>query len=206
MKTKRHCYIFSSFCGFCPRPNRCSALDPGGWLPSLDLCLWWGNCAKVLRGDRRHWSQNFSVSNNIHMKVQTVQLAVVTLVTVTCSTALRWHSSTSKCSLIRDSHWSCRRKWTTTRLPMLSHNISTLIHIFSSSSDHKGIICCILLGIYGTGILSWGDDGGGHLLVWMEWPPARWSVSASVNLPFHHKVQKFSFWHRLTWVVPEKGP
>jgi len=26
-------------------------------------------------------------------------------------------------------------------------------------------------------------------------------VSASVNLPLHHKVQ-----HRLTWVVPEKGP
>ena len=29
-------------------------------------------------------------------------------------------------------------------------------------------------------------------------------VSASVYLPFHHKVQKF--WHRLTRVVPEKGP
>ena len=31
-------------------------------------------------------------------------------------------------------------------------------------------------------------------------------VSASVNLPLHHKVQKFLFWHRLTRVVPEKGP
>ena len=31
------------------------------------------------------------------------------------------------------------------------------------------------------------------------------SVSASVNLPLHHKVQKFLFWHRLTRVVPEKG-
>jgi len=36
-------------------------------------------------------------------------------------------------------------------------------------------------------------------------------VSASVNLPSHHKVQKFSsspevlFWHRLTQVVAEKG-
>jgi len=30
-------------------------------------------------------------------------------------------------------------------------------------------------------------------------------VSASVNLPLHHKVQKFLFWHRLTRVVPEKG-
>jgi len=35
---------------------------------------------------------------------------------------------------------------------------------------------------------KWGNDGGGHLLVWMEWRPARWSVSASVNLPLHHKV------------------
>ena len=25
----------------------------------------------------------------------------------------------------------------------------------------------------------------------MEWRPARWSVSASVNLPLHQKVQKF---------------
>jgi len=32
------------------------------------------------------------------------------------------------------------------------------------------------------------------------------SVSASVNLPLHHKVQKFLFWHRLTLVVLEKGP
>ena len=37
------------------------------------------------------------------------------------------------------------------------------------------------------------DGGGGHWFVWMEWRPARWLVwSASVNLPFHHKVQKFS--------------
>jgi len=34
--------------------------------------------------------------------------------------------------------------------------------------------------------------GGGHWLVQMEWRPAGWSVSASVNLPLHHKVQKFS--------------
>ena len=31
------------------------------------------------------------------------------------------------------------------------------------------------------------------------------SVSASVNLSLHHKVQKFLFWNRLTRVVPEKG-
>jgi len=36
-----------------------------------------------------------------------------------------------------------------------------------------------------------GDGGGGHWLVRMEWHPAIWSVSASVNLPLHHKVQKF---------------
>jgi len=38
-----------------------------------------------------------------------------------------------------------------------------------------------------------GDGEGGHWLVRMEWHPAGWSVlSASVNLPLHHKVQKFS--------------
>jgi len=39
---------------------------------------------------------------------------------------------------------------------------------------------------------KWGDGGGGHWLVRMEWRPAGWSMSASVNLPLHHKVQKFS--------------
>jgi len=39
---------------------------------------------------------------------------------------------------------------------------------------------------------KWGDDGGGHLLVQMEWRLAGWSMSASVNLPLHNKVQKFS--------------
>jgi len=29
-------------------------------------------------------------------------------------------------------------------------------------------------------------------LVQMEWHPARWSTSASVNLPLYHKVQKSS--------------
>jgi len=36
---------------------------------------------------------------------------------------------------------------------------------------------------------KWGDGGGGHWLVQMEWRPAARSVSASVNLPLHHKVQ-----------------
>jgi len=39
---------------------------------------------------------------------------------------------------------------------------------------------------------KWGDGGGGHWLVRMEWRPAGWSVCAFVNLPLHHKVQKFS--------------
>ena len=33
---------------------------------------------------------------------------------------------------------------------------------------------------------------GGHWLVRMEWRPAGWLVSTSVNLPLHHKIQKFS--------------
>ena len=41
-------------------------------------------------------------------------------------------------------------------------------------------------------VKKWGDGAGGHWLVWMEWRPAGWSVSASVNLPLYHKVQKFS--------------
>jgi len=36
------------------------------------------------------------------------------------------------------------------------------------------------------------DGGGGQWLVRMEWRPVGWSVSASVNLPLHHKIQKFS--------------
>jgi len=36
-----------------------------------------------------------------------------------------------------------------------------------------------------------GDDGGGHWLFQMEWRPARWSVCLRLNLPLHHKVQKF---------------
>ena len=39
---------------------------------------------------------------------------------------------------------------------------------------------------------KWGDGGGGYWLVWMEWRPAGWSVCASVNLPLHHTVQRFS--------------
>jgi len=38
-----------------------------------------------------------------------------------------------------------------------------------------------------------GDGGDGHWFVRMEWRLAGIvGVSASVNLPFHHKVQKFS--------------
>jgi len=41
-------------------------------------------------------------------------------------------------------------------------------------------------------IILWLYGGGGHWLVRMEWRPAGWLVSASVNLPLHDKVQKFS--------------
>jgi len=42
-------------------------------------------------------------------------------------------------------------------------------------------------------VKSWGGDGGGgHWLVRMECRPARWSVSASVNLSLNYKAQKFS--------------
>jgi len=61
------------------------------------------------------------------------------------------------------------------------------------------------------GIQPVNNMGGG----WWRWalvspggvaPSRMVGVSASVNLPLHHKVQKFLFWHRLTRVVPEKGP
>jgi len=39
---------------------------------------------------------------------------------------------------------------------------------------------------------KFGDGGGGHCLVRMEWRPSGWSVCLPVNLPLHHKVQKFS--------------
>jgi len=59
----------------------------------------------------------------------------------------------------------------------------------------------------------------GHLackkMGWWRWalvspdgvaPSRMVGVPASVKFPLHHKVQKFLLWHRLTWVVPEKGP
>jgi len=41
-------------------------------------------------------------------------------------------------------------------------------------------------------VKKWGDGGGGHWLVRMEWRSRMVGVSASVNLHLHHKVQKFS--------------
>jgi len=49
----------------------------------------------------------------------------------------------------------------------------------------------------------WGNDGGGHWLGRMEWHPERWSVCLPPLAPWSPEVL---FWHRLTWVVPEKGP
>ena len=52
-----------------------------------------------------------------------------------------------------------------------------------------------------------GDGGGGHCVVMDGVAPSRMvDVSACVNLPLHHEVQKFLFWRQLTRVVPEKGP
>ena len=67
-------------------------------------------------------------------------------------------------------------------------------------------------------LLVWWQEGnlackkGG----WWRWalvspdglaPSQMVGVSASVNLPLHHKVQtEVLFWHRLTWVVPENQP
>jgi len=42
-----------------------------------------------------------------------------------------------------------------------------------------------------------GDGGGGHWLVRIEWRPAGFCV----NLPLHHKVQKFSSGHKTVVVV-----
>jgi len=52
-------------------------------------------------------------------------------------------------------------------------------------------------GRKGIGPLKkWGDGGGEHCLVQMEWRPTGWLMCLplliSVNLPLHHKVQKFS--------------
>jgi len=41
-------------------------------------------------------------------------------------------------------------------------------------------------------VKKWVMDGGGHGLVQMEWRPRMVGVFASVSLPLHHKVQKFS--------------
>jgi len=52
-----------------------------------------------------------------------------------------------------------------------------------------------------------GDDGGGLLISPDGVAPSQMvSLLASVIFPYTTKVQKkISFWHRLTWVVPEKG-
>jgi len=54
-------------------------------------------------------------------------------------------------------------------------------------------------------VKNMGDSWDGHCMVSPDgMAPIRMvGVSASVNLPLHHKVQN---WQRLTRVVPEKGP
>jgi len=50
-----------------------------------------------------------------------------------------------------------------------------------------------------------GDGGGEHWLVWMEWRPAGWSVSASFGLPLQQKVQRFSSGTGSPWWSRKKG-
>jgi len=55
---------------------------------------------------------------------------------------------------------------------------------FDTVGQHVGHLACKKWGMGG---------GGGHWLVRMEWRPSGWSVCLPlVNLPLHHKVQKFS--------------
>jgi len=53
---------------------------------------------------------------------------------------------------------------------------------------------------------KWGDGGGGHWLVRMEWRPARWSVCLPLLIFPCTMNPEVLFWHRLTQMVPEKGP
>jgi len=71
--------------------------------------------------------------------------------------------------------------WTlcTTLLTEISVAFSTLTLLVGQQEGHPAC-------------KKWGNGRGRHCLIWMEWRPAGWSVSASVNLPLHHKVQKFS--------------
>ena len=58
-----------------------------------------------------------------------------------------------------------------------------------------GLLCYIVVvANFSILLLPMEDGGGGHWFVWMEWHPAGWSVCLPVlvNLPFHHRVQKFS--------------
>jgi len=52
---------------------------------------------------------------------------------------------------------------------------------------------------------KWGDDGGGHWLVRMEWRPAGWSKCLPLLIFLCTISPEVFFWHRLTRVVPEKG-
>jgi len=51
-----------------------------------------------------------------------------------------------------------------------------------------------------------GDGGGGNWLVQMKRCPTRWSVCLPLLISLAPQSPEVLFWHRLTWVVPEKGP
>jgi len=53
-------------------------------------------------------------------------------------------------------------------------------------------------------VKNMGDGGGGHLLVWLEWHPAGWSVCLPLLIFRCALSPEVLFWHRLTRVLPEK--
>ena len=52
---------------------------------------------------------------------------------------------------------------------------------------------------------KWGNGGGGHWLVRMEWHPAGWLVCLPLS-SLAPQSPEVLFWHWLTRVVLEKGP
>jgi len=79
--------------------------------------------------------------------------------------------------------------------------MSTFCFYLSNFSEEKLLLLVLDLFCH----VTLEDGGGGHWLVWMEWRPAGWSVSASVNFPLHHKVQKFSSGTGSPWWSRKKG-
>jgi len=84
---------------------------------------------------------------------------------------------------------------------------SNYLYVVLTGHTFYSSVCLQCFDIVGrvSGLLKkWGGCWRWELVSLDGVAPSRMvSVSASVNLPSHHKVL---FWHRLTQVVPEKGP